>query len=75
MHNRTKAMKYFTVIYNNKLIGTFTQYQVLNGFEDYEWQYIKLIHFIPPLIEKAWRYKYRMKYEMIMPCYSMKIKR
>lgn len=68
-------MKYFTVIYNNNLIGTFSQYQVLNGFDELDWQYIQLIHFIPPLIEKAWQYKFRMKHEMIMPCYSMKIKK
>jgi hypothetical protein len=68
-------MKYFTVIYNGNLIGTFSQYQVLNGFDELDWQYIQLIGFIPPLIEKVWQYKFRMKHEMIMPCYSIKIKK
>lgn len=63
-------MKYFKVVYNGTPVGTFSQYQILNGFEDYEWQFMKIEPFTPPMIEKAWRYKYAMRMEYFMPMYS-----
>lgn len=63
-------MKYFKVVYNGTPVGTFSEYQLLNGFEDYEWKFIEIEPFTPPLIEKAWRYKYAMRMEYFMPMYS-----
>ena len=33
-------MKHFKMTYNGTKVGVFSEYQLLNEFEDYEWQFI-----------------------------------
>jgi hypothetical protein len=68
-------MKYFSVKYNGTLVGTFSLYQVLNGFEDFEFALIDLTPYKPCKIEKCVRYMYTMKLRYYMPCYSKTLKR
>jgi hypothetical protein len=62
-------MKHFKMTYNGKPVGVFSEYQLLNGFEDYEWQFIRIEPLTSTLIGKAWRYKYAMRMEYFMPTY------
>ena len=68
-------MKYFTVIYNGINVGVFSQYQILNGFEDFEFKFIEVEVYKPCMIEKCIRYMYTQKLKYFDPCYSKRIKK
>lgn len=68
-------MKYFNVKYNGVNVGTFSLFQVLNGFEDFEFQLIELTPHRPCRIEKMCRYLYTMKLKQFTPTYPIRIKR
>ena len=68
-------MKYFNVKYNGVDVGTFSLYQVLNGFEDFEFQYMEVTPHKLCRIEKCVRYMYTLKLRYYMPCYSKSLKR
>ena len=62
-------MKYFTVMYNGVNVGVFSQYQILNGFEDFEFKFLEVEVYKPCMIDKCIRYMYTQKLMYFMPSY------